>query len=138
MARGPEGKFKTKVDDLLPMDIHHQASSAMYSNGTADRYYEGPKQHLWAEYKWWPAKRPKKPIVPLQLCEPLQQIWLQRAAANGQPVVVVVAGPGWVIVTGPKQWSRRWRPSTTEPGSAAMLALMIEDHCRGRIKLHEK
>lgn len=133
MARGPEGKFKTAVDEKLPLDIHHQAMSGMFNNGTPDRYYE-QKRHLWVEYKWHEARKPKKPVVPFEQLEPLQRVWCKRAAHNKQPVVIVVAGPGWVVVANRKNWYLGHEPIE---GNAAMVALMIEDHCRGRTELHE-
>lgn len=133
MSRGPEGKFKSAVDEKLPLDIHHQPMTGMFNNGTPDRYYEN-KKHLWVEYKWIAARRPHNTFIPIELCRPLQQRWLRRAARNRQPVWVVVAGPGWVYVAPPGIWDL---PGTHEgnEGNAAKVALMIEDACRGRLVL---
>lgn len=96
MSRGPEGRFKTKVDKLLPKSVYHQAMNVMFSNGTPDRYYEGRSKSLWVEYKWIP--KPQN-IKPIDLCSPLQARWIQRARANGVAVWVVVGSPAGAAIS---------------------------------------
>ncbi len=112
MSRGPEGKYKTdiarKLRDTYGEAIYQQAMGALYSNGTPDRYYEGPKSDLWAEYKYERGLA-KKTFIPKDLCTPLQARWLERAARNGRPAYLVVAsGMGACVIEplGP-YWEKR-------------------------------
>ena len=88
MSKGPEARFKTAINKLLPAEVYRQSMYTPYSGGTPDMYYEGPKGCLWVEYKFLtslPATIDVKKIL-----SPLQNKWLQRANKNGIRCVVLI------------------------------------------------
>jgi hypothetical protein len=83
----PESKFVRRVGRLLPSDIHSEGMANPYRGGTPDRYYEGNRNCLWAEYKYAKA-------VPASWCASghvtsLQRLWITRAQKNHVPVCVI-------------------------------------------------
>lgn len=88
----PERRFVTAVERKLPESLYRQSMFTPYSNGTPDKYYEGPGGCLWIEYKWLP-KTPPQCVALDDLLTPLQQRWLRRAHGHGVPVRVVIGCP---------------------------------------------
>lgn len=62
-------------------------SASLNSNGTPDRYIDGPGGDLWVEFKY--LKRIPKYLDPDQLLSSLQLKWLTRRGAFGNAVVVI-------------------------------------------------
>ena len=87
----------------------------MYSNGIPDRYYEGPRGALWAEYKFAPRLPESLDLVHGKSgpkLSAMQARWLRRAVSNGVRACVVLGWPdGGVVLYGssweyplPKEW----------------------------------
>ena len=95
---GKEASYIRAVNKHLPLEIHSEGMANPYRGGTPDRYYEGPCDHLWVEYKFF-EKLP--PVIDLlrstektkPMLSSLQQEWLERAYRNKQPVAVIVGSP---------------------------------------------
>lgn len=95
MPRKPEAIFRTAVERYLPDGVYRQSVGGLYSNGTPDRYYEGPGGVLWAEYKYAPQLPGVVDLVNGRSgpkLSALQALWLKRANANRVPAVVIL---GW-------------------------------------------
>jgi hypothetical protein len=131
-TKTPEGKFIRRVGRLLPSDIHSEGMANPYRGGTPDRYYEGNRNCLWAEYKYAKA-------VPAHWCASghitgLQKLWIARAQKNHVPVCVI-AGFGSHAVVFVKSIHEYWDvPYTREEIKELMLpiddvAAFIIAHC---------
>ena len=97
----PEARFRTRVEDKLPHKVHAQGMALMHSNGTPDRYYEGPNGNLFVEYKWIAAKKPRFVLPDLS---PLQRAWVNRRYDNKHPVAVIVGCPTGGVVYLNRMW----------------------------------
>jgi hypothetical protein len=96
---GKEASYIRAVNKHLPPEVYTEGTANPYRGGTPDRYFEGSRGHLWAEYKF--ITRIPKLVDPLKLLSPLQAMWLERAYKNNQPVAVIVGCPeGGVILPG--------------------------------------
>jgi hypothetical protein len=87
--------------------IHRQSMTGTVFGGTVDRYYDGTKSDLWAEYKMLRAK-PRIGIV-IGAYTPGQRRWMQRRWETKMNVVGIVGVPidGKVMVAlqfGPNDW----------------------------------
>lgn len=100
MSKKPESRFIDRVHRQLSEKVYKQAFTSKFSNGTPDRYYEGPKGVLWIEYKYID-KLPnvvnltdisKKPCL-----SKLQQNWLIRAHKNNIQVGVALGYKDFVF-----------------------------------------
>jgi hypothetical protein len=89
MSSKPEANFVRSVNKLLPVGIYHEGMSNPYRGGTPDRWYDGPKNDLWVEFKWFASLPPR--IIPN--LSPLQKAWLERAHRNGRNVAVILGSP---------------------------------------------
>lgn len=95
MPRKPEAVFRTAVERYLPDGVYRQSVGGLYSNGTPDRYYEGPGGVLWAEYKYAPQLPGVVDLVNGRSgpkLSALQALWLKRAEENGVRAFVLL---GW-------------------------------------------
>lgn len=85
---------------LPPLEtLHREKTHNPYRGGTADVWYSGFLDDLWAEYKWL-AKLPKKAPVRLDReLSPLQQQWLTGRYKEGRNVVAILGTPegAWVF-----------------------------------------
>ena len=131
-VKTPEGKFIRRVGRLLPSDIYSEGMANPYRGGTPDRYYEGSRNCLWAEYKY-------NKTVPAHWrasdhITSLQKMWIARAQKNHTPVCVI-AGFGSHAIVFVKPIQDYWDISyTREQVQEKMLpiddvAAFIITHC---------
>ncbi|NIT13216.1 MAG: hypothetical protein GTN99_02930 [Candidatus Dadabacteria bacterium] len=92
MGQKPEARFIQSIERYLSPLVYRQSMYTPYSNGTPDRYYEGPYNQLWVEYKFTTALKPR-PFKPIDLVTKLQAKWLLRAYKNGIPVAIILGNP---------------------------------------------
>lgn len=97
MSRKPEKVFEGNVNKHVSQSVHHEAMGTGFSNGTPDRWYDGPARDLWVEYKFLqeipPVVRLADRSARVKLSA-LQQRWLNRASRNGRNTAVIVGVPG--------------------------------------------
>jgi hypothetical protein len=102
MASKPESLFIKRINKAFGKQPHETPYSEKMSNpyrgGTPDVYYEGEKDCLWVEFKWYP-RTPKK-ISTFEKLSALQTAWVKRAYGSGRNVAIIAGSPaGAMIVT---------------------------------------
>jgi hypothetical protein len=102
MPSKPESLFIRRVNKAfgnLPQDTPYwEKMNNPYRGGTPDVYYEGEKDTLWVEFKWYPRK--PKTISTFEKLTALQIAWIKRAYNNGRNVAIIAGCPdGAMIIT---------------------------------------
>lgn len=102
MSTKPETRFYTAVHKLLPKGLHREKMANPYRGGTADVWYSGNADDLWAEYKWLAKVPVRASIRVYELLSPLQLQWLGDRRKEGRNVVVILGSPdgAWVYEFG--------------------------------------
>jgi hypothetical protein len=125
----PEARYVGRVHGHLANNIHHQGMGLTATNGTPDDWYEGSKDTIWIEYKWWE----KIPAI-FNLCtrkstpklSKLQQRWLKRGYKNASNVAVVIGSPDGSIFLPNLEWSGEVKRDDYIALSEAQIAQIIE------------
>ena len=85
------------IDKMLPKTIHRQSmtGASTTTNGTPDRYYDGPIGDLWVEYKQL-SSMPRSGVAKGAYTE-LQLFWMERRFKNSNrlahdPNIVGIVG----------------------------------------------
>lgn len=127
MGQKPEARFIQSIERYLSPSVYRQSMYTPYSNGTPDRYYEGPSDYLWVEYKFTPALKPR-PFKPIDLVTKLQAKWLLRALKNRVTVAIILGNPegGDLYLAEEINWE-----TTFETHSRRELAKMIKEFTCG-------
>lgn len=104
MAQKPETKYIGRVHSKLDAAVYREKMNNAFRGGTPDVYYEGNKDTLFVEYKWYPtvpeivdlSDYTRKPSL-----TKLQQKWLERRYNNGHRAAVIAGMPeGGLILEG--------------------------------------
>lgn len=97
----------------IPKSVHSQSmtSASLTSNGTPDRYFDGPKGDLWVEFKYidaWPRSAVVGGVhASKRGCySPLQYSWMKRRWDHGRNVLGVIGLPDGtaVVQDNPDDW----------------------------------
>lgn len=110
----PENSFIDSVHRHLPPDVYHEKMANPYRGGTADVWYDGPRD-LWVEYKFLVLPKRDTTIISLvagkdPMLSVLQQQWLKARSENGRAVWVIVGcSQGGVVMIRPGEWMSNWR-----------------------------
>jgi hypothetical protein len=122
MARKPETTAAGNVNKKLHSEVYFEKMNNPYRGGTPDFYYEGCRDCMWTEYKWYETK-PKAWDMKKKLSR-LQQKWLRRAHANNRLTSVIAGYPkGYAVFLG-ESWD--WDEPTKDDMSAQDVAKWIE------------
>ena len=131
----PETRYYTAVNKLLPRIIHREKMHNMYRGGTADLWYSGSLDDLWAEYKWI-AKLPKKTFVRLEReLSPLQQRWLTGRHEEGRNVVVILGTPEGAWICEGVGWKEPIDPADIR--ARALSKQFVADYIKKRTQLDD-
>lgn len=98
----PENQFISSVHKYVDIDVcYYEKMANPYRGGTWDVYYEGIRNAMWIEYKFYP-KLP--PVMNLKdhsknvALSALQQAWGKRAHNHNRLVGVIVGTPKGGII----------------------------------------
>ena len=129
----PETRYYTGVHKLLPREVHREKMHNVYRGGTADVWYSGNLDDLWAEYKWL-AKLPKKAPVRLdKLLSPLQQLWLTGRHEEGRNIVVILGTPEGAWVFEGAAWKEPLDPNVIR--TQGLTKQKVADYINNRTRL---
>jgi len=103
LARKPENTYIARVHRHLDEAVYREKTNNPYRGGTPDVLYEGNKDNLWIEYKWFDTLPPLVELVDKKLSR-LQQSWLRRCHGNERPCAVIVGCPSGGIIYPGTSW----------------------------------
>lgn len=132
----PESRFVRRVNKLLPSEVYSEGMANPYRGGTPDRYYEGPANCLWVEYKYMKAVPATYKVE--DHVTPLQIKWIRRAQSNKVPVVIVCGfGKHGLVLTQDMFWEITLHREDIKKHMLPIqdIAAFIHLHCVG---IHEK
>jgi len=135
MSSKPETRFYTSVHKLLPKSIYKEKMHNAYRGGTADVWYSGNADDLWAEYKWLPKLNKKAPIRLYKLLSPLQLQWLRGRHEEGRNIVVILGSPDGAWVFERLSWEKPIDPTAIR--SLASTKQDVANYIRRRVCLHD-
>jgi hypothetical protein len=130
---GPETRFYTAVHKLLPRTIYREKMANPYSGGTADVWYSGNFDDLWAEYKWIPTLPKQAPVCLDKLLSSLQQRWLAGRHEEGRNVVVILGTPEGAWVFEGTSWTIPLPPDVIR--TQGFSKQMIADYIKKRVSI---
>lgn len=133
MSTKPETRFYTAVHKLIPKDVHREKMANPYRGGTADVWYSGTADDLWAEYKWL-AKVPVKAAIRVyELASPLQLQWLRDRRKEGRNVVVILGSPNGAWVYSHGTWEHDL--AVEDFRANALTKQQVADYIRSRVMI---
>lgn len=111
MSSKPETRFYTAVNRLVPRSVHREKMHNPYRGGTADVWYSGSADDLWAEYKWLATVPKTAEIQVSHLMSPLQLQWLKERYEEGRNVVVILGSPEGAWIFERRTWEGTLHPA---------------------------
>ena len=118
---GKEAGYVRSVNKHLPREVYTESNANPYRGGTPDRYYEGDKDDLRVEFKFYETL---PPVIDLLRCtaktkpklSKLQQDWLIRAHRNNRKVAVIVGCPEGGLILPGISWAKPFKRETFRLG----------------------
>lgn len=109
----PEATFINSIHRHFPPKppdgiVDYFSLAGTYTSGLIDVYYDGPKTHIWVEYKFikqMPKRLDLMRLTTKPVLSGLQDLFLTNRHRNGHLAWVIVGcAKGGIIVTDPKAW----------------------------------
>jgi hypothetical protein len=125
---GKEASYIRAVNKHLPKEVYTEGMANPYRGGTPDRYYEGPHDDLWVEYKFYEALPPVIDLLHQTAktkpkLSKLQQDWLVRAHCNNRKVAVIVGCPEGGLILPGISWGKPIKRETFRLGMQTKPAI---------------